>query len=275
MGPTIAPPQVEFMPDTGDMPKVDLNADLGESDSVLPSDLAILDQVTSANVACGFHAGSRSVMEGTCRAALERGVAVGAHVSYRDRDGFGRRALDIPNGQLLADIVEQCVILSEVLESLGGTVSYVKPHGALYHRMGVDREVASAVVAAVRDSDIPVVVAQAGTLVVELAQRSGVGVAREAFADRAYRADGTLVPRDRPGSVIDSPDEVARRGVSLVVDGGIETDDGSWLAVECDSLCVHGDTPGAAVAASATRAALEAAGVTVGSFIPTSGRTPT
>jgi 5-oxoprolinase (ATP-hydrolysing) subunit A len=259
------------MPDTGSMPKVDLNADLGESDSVLPSDLAILDQVTSANVACGFHAGSRSVMEGTCRAALQRDVTIGAHVSYRDREGFGRRTLEVSDSRLLADIVEQCAILSEVLESLGGTVSYVKPHGALYNRMGVDPQVAAVVVAAVQRSGIPVVLALAGTVVLDLARRSGVTVAREGFADRAYRSDGSLEPRGRPGAVIDDPHEVARRGVSLVVHGGIETVEGSWLAVECDSLCVHGDTPGAAAAASATRTALESAGVTLGSFVPASG----
>jgi UPF0271 protein len=259
------------MLDTGDMPKVDLNADLGESDSVLPSDLAILDQVTSANVACGFHAGSRPVMEGTCRSALERGVVIGAHVSYRDREGFGRRPLDVPDSRLLADIVEQCTILSEVLEPLGGTVAYVKPHGALYHRMGIDPQVASVVMAGLRATGIPVLLAQAGTVIVELAQRSGVGVAREGFADRAYQSDGTLVPRSQEDSVIDDPDEVARRGLSLVANGGIETVDGSWLSVQCDSLCVHGDTPGAAAAAASTRATLESAGVTIESFLA-SGR---
>ncbi|MGO9029990.1 MAG: LamB/YcsF family protein [Acidimicrobiales bacterium] len=250
------------------MPKVDLNADLGESESLLPSDVAILASVTSANVACGFHAGSREVMEATCRAAVERGVTIGAHVSYRDRDGFGRRVLDVTEDRLLADIVEQCTTLAEVAASVGGVVAYVKPHGALYHRMGVDPGVASVVVAALETSGVAMLLAQAGSVVIEVARRSGVDVAREAFADRSYRADGTLVPRIEPGAVIDDPGEMARRGLSLVGRSGVEGVDGSWVSVECESLCVHGDSPGAADAAHAIRVALESAGVTIGPFVP-------
>jgi 5-oxoprolinase (ATP-hydrolysing) subunit A len=245
---------------------VDLNADLGEAESLLPSDLAILASVTSANIACGFHAGTREVMLATCRAAVERRVVVGAHVSYRDREGFGRRPLDVPAAQLRADLEEQLEALAVEAGRAGTTVAYVKPHGALYHRMGSDPEVAGVVVASLRTSGVGTLLAPPGSLVVELATSVGITVALEAFADRAYRTDGTLVARDQPGAVIEDPSEVARRAVSLVTGGGVEGVDDSWVEVACDSLCVHGDTPGAVAAVAAVREALGSAGVTLAPF---------
>jgi 5-oxoprolinase (ATP-hydrolysing) subunit A len=245
---------------------VDLNADLGEADSLLPSDLAILSSVTSANVACGFHAGSREVMLATCRAAVDRGVVVGAHVSYRDREGFGRRPLEVAAEVLLADLVEQLEALAAEADRAGTAVAYAKPHGALYHRMGIDREVAEVVVEALGRGEVGTLLAPPGSTVVEVARSAGLSVALEAFADRAYRADGTLVPRGEPGAVVDDPSEVARRAVSLVVDGRVRGEDGSWVAVACDSLCIHGDTLGAAEAVGAVREALGSAGVSIAPF---------
>jgi UPF0271 protein len=249
---------------------VDLNADLGEAETLLSSDLAILDWVTSANLSCGFHAGNPTVIRASLVAALERGVTVGAHVSYRDRQGFGRRPMEVPAPRLRADIVEQFGILADIAATAGGSVAYIKPHGALYNRMGVDEAVAAIVVDAVHECGIQMLVAQAGTEVTGLAARAGLRVIPEAFADRGYLRDGRLVPRSDPDAVFVDPEVVAQRALSLVTRGGIEATDGSWLAVECESLCVHGDTPSAAVSAQATRLALDAAGVTVRSFAPRS-----
>ena len=280
---------------------IDLNADLGEADELGPSDVAVLDSISSASIACGFHAGSPAVMRATSVAAAARGVAIGAHVSYRDRAGFGRRDRDVPAKQLLADIEEQIGLLRQVVESIGGAtagpldeatagattrpaagptagaaeaiarpaakVTYVKAHGALYNRMGRDPETASVVIEAVRRCDPPMMLlAQAGTDIVERGREAGLVVVGEAFCDRAYRPDGSLVPRHEPGAVITDPDEVARRAVSLVLDGGIEATDGYWLAIMADSFCIHGDSPGAAESTRAARAALIDAGVGIRAF---------
>ncbi len=249
---------------------MDLNADLGEAETLLPSDLAILECVTSANLSCGFHAGNLTAIQASLVAALERGVTVGADVSYRDRQGFGRRPREVPAPQLRADIVEQYGILVGLAGDAGGSVPYIKPHGALYHRMGVDSAVAAVVVEAVKECGVSLLVAQAGTVVAELAGEAGLEVIAEAFADRGYLGDGRLVPRDDPDAVVSDPQVVAKRAISLVTRGGIEAADGSWLPVACETLCVHGDTPSASVSARETRRALEAAGVAVRSFAPRS-----
>ena len=244
---------------------IDLNADLGEADNLTPSDVAVLDSISSASIACGFHAGSADVMQATSAAANARGVAIGAHVSYRDRDGFGRRELEVPPEQLLADIEEQIALLRQAAGP--AEVRYVKPHGALYNRMGRDPDTASVVIEAVRRCDPPVMLlAQAGTDVLDRGRDAGLVVVGEAFCDRTYRPDGALVSRSEPGAVITDPDEVARRAVSLVLHGGIEATDGYWLAIMADSLCVHGDSPGAAESTRASRAALIEAGITIRSF---------
>lgn len=248
---------------------IDLNADLGEADNLTPTDVAVLDSISSASIACGYHAGSQEVMRATSVAAKARGVAIGAHVSYRDRAGFGRRELEVPPDQLTADIGGQVALLRQVAAEaeVNAEVTYVKPHGALYTRMGRDPETAAVVIEAVRRCDPPVMLlAQAGTDVVGRGREAGLVVVGEAFCDRAYRPDGTLVPRSEPEAVITDPDQVARRAVSLVLDGGLEAVGGYWLAIMADSLCVHGDSPGAAESTRAVRAALTDAGITIRAF---------
>jgi UPF0271 protein len=255
------------MLNTGTMEAVDLNADLAEGVSLTAGDLALLDVVTSANLACGFHAGNRVVMRAAAAVCRDRGIAIGAHVSYRDPQGFGRRAIERASELLVADIVEQCAALADEAEAVGGHVDYVKPHGALYHRMGVDAAVAASVVDAVQRGPAPVLVAQPGTAVVEVARRAGVRVVFEGFPDRGYLRSGALTDRGEPGAVIEDPAAVAERARSLVERGGVTAVDGAWTPVEVDTLCIHGDTPGAAAAARAVRSALVAAGILIRSFL--------
>jgi 5-oxoprolinase (ATP-hydrolysing) subunit A len=245
---------------------VDLNGDCGESFGrwTLGDDEALLTVLTSANVACGFHAGDPSTLRRTVAAAAGLGVAVGAQVSYRDLAGFGRRFVDVPPDELADEVLYQLGALAGFARAAGTRVSYLKPHGALYHAVGQHEEQARAVLRAVTDFDPGLaVVGLPGSLFLELAGRAGLAVRREAFADRGYRPDGTLVPRGRPGAVLHDPAQVAARAVRMVRDGVVEADDGTLVEVRCDSLCVHGDTPGAVAIARAVREALEAAGVTV------------
>ncbi len=255
------------MPDDGEVWAVDVNADLAEGDRLAAADLDVLDAVSSASLACGFHAGGPDVMRDTAAACVARGVTIGAHVSYRDRDGFGRRVLHVPPVDLVRDIMDQWVALTAEVDAVGGTVSFVKPHGALYTQMGTDPSVAEAVVHAVTDVGGGTLVAQAGTLVVDRARRAGLRVVPEGFPDRAYLRDGRLVSRTEPGALIDDPGEVGRRAVSLIRRGGVEAIDGTWTAVDAETLCIHGDTSGAADTARAVRTALEGHGVVVRSFV--------
>ena len=254
------------MLNTGSMLVVDLNADLAEGDVLSHRDLRVLDVVTSASLACGFHAGGPEVMRSTAAACLDRGVAIGAHVSYRDRDGFGRRDVRTSPTALVRDIVEQWTALARQVEAVGGTVSFVKPHGALYHRMGVDPAVATAVVDAVAEVGGRSLVAQAGTVVVTMARRAGLRVVPEGFPDRAYLAGGQLAPRTEPGALVGDPATVGRRAVVLARHGGAEAVDGTWTAIEVETLCVHGDHQRADETARAVRSALEAEGIGVRSF---------
>ncbi|MFJ4717153.1 LamB/YcsF family protein [Streptomyces sp. NPDC088785] len=248
---------------------MDLNADLGEGFGrwALTDDEALLSVVTSANVACGFHAGDPSVMRRVCALAAARGVRIGAQVSYRDLAGFGRRAMDVPPDELAAEVAYQIGALRVFAEAAGSTVSYVKPHGALYNRTVADAEQARAVVAGVllAGGGLPVL-GLPGSHLLAAAREAGLTPVREAFADRAYTRAGTLVPRREPGAVVEDPDAVVRRAVGFAVDGGVEAADGGRIAVAARSLCVHGDTPGAARTAARVRAALEDAGVAVGAF---------
>lgn len=253
---------------------VDLNADLAEGASLTPSDRAVLDVVTSASLACGFHAGSPAVMQAAAGACVERGVAVGAHVSFRDRDGFGRRVLDVPPRVVTADILEQVAGLAAAVTPEGATIAYLKPHGALYNQMGIDPALAAAVVEATRATGVGTLVGQMPSAIVVPAQEAGLTVIPEAFPDRGYRGDGRLVARGEPGALVEDPAQVAERALSLVVRGGIESIDGHWAAVEVATVCVHGDSPGAAGTARAVRDALESAGVTVRAFSGVSGVTP-
>lgn len=245
---------------------IDLNSDLGESFGAwsMGDDAAMLRLVSSANVACGFHAGDASTMLATCRLAAENGVAVGAHVSYRDLAGFGRRSMDVPPDTLRDEVLYQLAALSGIARVAGTRVTYVKPHGALYNRIVADRGQAEAVASAVAafDTGLPVL-GLAGSAIAEAARDAGLGFVREAFVDRGYRPDGTLVPRTEPGAVLDGDTAIAERAVRLATEGRVVAADGTDIQVQVDSLCVHGDTPGAVAMAAAVRTALADAGVRV------------
>jgi UPF0271 protein len=253
------------------MTVVDLNADLGESFGrwTLGDDAAMLDVVSSANVACGFHAGDPTTLWSVCRAAAAAGVAVGAQVGYRDLAGFGRRFIDMAPADLTADVVYQIGALDALARMAGTRVTYVKPHGALYHAAAIHEGQARAVVDAVLGVDPRLtLLGMPGSAMLRLARASGLPTVAEAFADRAYQADGSLVPRGEDGAVLHDPDVVAARAVRMVLEGVVVADDGSQVRVTPGSMCVHGDTPGAVSIATAVRAGLEAAGVQVASFAP-------
>jgi UPF0271 protein len=248
---------------------IDLNADLAEGFGrwTLTDDEAMLSVVTSANVACGFHAGDPSTMRRVCDIAAERGVRIGAQVSYRDLAGFGRRAMDVPAQELADEVTYQIGSLQVFARAAGAAVAYVKPHGALYNRVVADHEQATAVAAGVwlADPSLPVLCLPGSAMHAE-AHRFGLPTVDEAFVDRAYTAEGTLVPRTSPGAVITDPERVARRAVTLARERRVTTEDGASVPVGARSLCLHGDTPGAVELAKRVRAALESAGVRVEAF---------
>ncbi|WP_104043326.1 LamB/YcsF family protein [Arthrobacter sp. ZGTC412] len=248
---------------------MDLNADLGESFGSwnMGDDPSMFRLVTSANVACGFHAGDPVTMLDSCRAAYELDVTVGAHVGYRDLAGFGRRSLDMSFDELFGDVLYQLGALDGVAHAVGASVDYVKPHGALYNRLVHDADQASAVVAAVNSYDpgLPIL-GLPGSELLKQAQEAGHPVFIEAFVDRAYMADGTLVPRSQEGAVLHDVDAIVERAVRLATKGEVLALDGTLVQVQPDSLCIHGDTPGAVEMAAAVRAGLEAAGVELESF---------
>jgi 5-oxoprolinase (ATP-hydrolysing) subunit A len=248
---------------------MDLNSDLGEGFGTwrLGDDAAMLDLVTSANVACGFHAGDPRTLLATCERAIERGVVIGAQVGYRDLAGFGRRFIDYEAPDLMAEIVYQIGALDGLARAAGDRVLYVKPHGALYNTIVHHEQQAAAVVDAVRryDPDLPVL-GLPGSVFLHLAEEAGLRTVREAFADRGYHPDGTLVSRREPGALLHDPAEVAERMVRLATERTLVAIDGSVIKIEADSICVHGDSPGAVAMASAVAGALAAAGVPVNAF---------
>jgi UPF0271 protein len=248
---------------------LDLNSDLGEGYGhwTLGDDDALLEVVTSANVACGFHAGDPATIDRTVRSAVERGVAIGAQVSYPDLVGFGRREMDVPPDDLTADVLYQLGALEAFAKAAGSRVRYVKPHGALYHRIAGDPVQAAAVVEAIRryDPTLPLLTLP-GSAAMKAAGEAGIAAVGEGFADRAYTAEGHLRSRREPGAVLHDPDQVAARAVRMATDGRVETVDGGEVAVEIRSLCIHGDTPGAIALAKAVRAALDRAGVRLEAF---------
>jgi 5-oxoprolinase (ATP-hydrolysing) subunit A len=251
--------------------RIDLNSDLGESFGrwELGDDEAVLGLVTSANVACGFHAGDPSVLLRTCEQAAERGVVVGAQVSYRDLAGFGRRFMEMDAAELTAEVVYQIGALQGICSVAGTTVRYVKPHGALYNAVVHHESQAAAVVEAVRRYDPSLaILGLPGSVLLELAEQAGLPTVTEAFADRGYTSEGTLVPRSQRGALLHDPDEVATRVVRLVTEGRITAVDGTEITMRADSVCVHGDSPGAVEMASAVRKALTGAGVEIGPFAP-------
>jgi len=248
---------------------VDLNCDLGEGFSrwSLGDDEHLLEIVTSANVACGYHAGDPTTMRRVTATAAANGVAVGAHVSYRDLAGFGRRAMDVPAGELADEVLYQIGALDAFCRRAGDRVRYVKPHGALYNRTVDDEAQAGAVVAAVTAWGALPVLGLPGSALLRAAQRAGLPTVVEAFADRAYTPAGTLVPRSVPGAVVDDPDTVVARAVGMAVSRTVTAADGSTVAVDARSLCLHGDTTGAVESARRLRAALLTAGVRVAAFV--------
>jgi UPF0271 protein len=250
---------------------IDLNSDLGEGYGpwTMGDDEALLDIVSSANIACGFHAGDPSIMRRTVELAAERGVAIGAHVSYPDRRGFGRYDLNIPPDQVQDDVLYQIGALEAFARSAGTRVSYVKPHGALYNAIAVDRALARAVIAAVSafDPSMPLLT-QPGGAAAEVAAAADAPCRHEGFADRAYLPTGQLVPRSRQGAVLTEPDAVSQRVLDMVQTHEVTTIEGQTIPLHVDSICLHGDTPGAVTLARAVRDRLTNAGVHIEAFCP-------
>lgn len=230
-------------------------------------DAAMLDIVSSANVACGFHAGDPSIMRAVCRSAAERGVAIGAHVSYRDIAGFGRRFIDVDPCELADDVTYQIGALDAFARSAGTRVAYVKPHGALYNTIGHHEQQAAAVVAGIAAFRPLPIMGLPGSAVLRLAAAAGLPIVGEAFVDRAYNSDGTLVARSHPGAVLSSVAVIAARALTIACTATVIAIDGTTISIAADSLCVHGDTPGAVAIATTVRAALEDADVMIASFV--------
>lgn len=249
--------------------RIDLNADLGESFGrwVLGDDAALLTVVTSANVACGFHAGDPTVLRRACTGAVEQGVAIGAQVGYRDLAGFGRRFIDADPAELADDVLYQIGALAGTARPSGGRIAYVKPHGALYNAIVHHEKQAEAVARAVREYDpsLPVL-GLPGSAWLRAAEKEGLVPVREAFADRAYTPEGTLVSRREPGAVLHDPEQIAQRCLRIVHGEPIEAVDGTPVQVRAESICVHGDSPGAVAIARQVSEALIGAGVAVRPF---------
>ena len=249
--------------------KMDLNSDLGESFGAwsMGDDAAMLDIVSSANVACGFHAGDAAGILATLKAAQARGVVVGAHVAYRDLAGFGRRNMDVASSDLVADVIYQIGALQGMARAAGTAVKYVKPHGALYNTIAQDKRQATDVINAIKAIDSSLVLmALAGSPLIAWARDAGLTVVAEAFADRGYTPQGALVSRREKGAVLHDEKLIAERMLKLVRDGVIEAVDGSLVRVEADSICVHGDSPGAVAIARQVRLRFEQEGVKIASF---------
>ncbi|MDT0303510.1 LamB/YcsF family protein [Streptomonospora wellingtoniae] len=249
--------------------RIDLNSDLGESfgNWRLGDDSALLSVVTSANVACGFHAGDPTVLRDACTGAVERGVAIGAQVGYRDLAGFGRRFIDMPSAELTNDVLYQIGALEAMAHAAGGRVRYVKPHGALYNAIVHHEDQAAAVAEAVAlyDPGLPVL-GLPGSVWLHRAGQAGLRTVREAFADRAYTPEGTLVSRREPGAVLHDAEEIARRCLDMVRGEPVAAVDGTPVRIQAESLCVHGDSPGAVGIARAVAERLRGAGVELAPF---------
>ncbi|MCF1463302.1 MULTISPECIES: LamB/YcsF family protein [Rhizobium/Agrobacterium group] len=252
------------------MAAIDLNSDLGESYGAwsMGDDAAMLAVVSSANIACGFHAGDPSGIWKTVKAAAENGVSIGAHVSYPDRVGFGRRDMDVTSEELIADVIYQIGALKGMAAAANTRVTYVKPHGALYNRIANDARQGQAVIDAVKAIDPSLVLmGLAGAPILDLARTSGLSTVAEAFADRAYTPQGQLVSRREAGAVLHDAEKIASRMVQLARQGTLEAIDGSVIKVEAQSICVHGDSPGAVAIAQEIRKRFEAEGIAVQPFV--------
>ena len=246
------------------MASVDLNCDVGESFGAwrLGADEAILAQVSSANIACGFHAGDPATMRKTVSLAIDHGVALGAHPGLPDLAGFGRRIIEITTDEAYDMVAYQVGALAAFAAARNARLAHVKPHGALYNMAATRRPLAEAIVRAVREVDPELMLfGLAGSALIEAAKALGVVAIEEVFADRRYLADGTLVPRSEPGAVIADTDVAVRQAVGMVRDGAVTAIDGTRLPVRAGTICIHGDTPGAAEHARVLREALGAASI--------------
>jgi UPF0271 protein len=240
---------------------IDLNADVGES---VGDDEGVLPSVSSANIACGFHAGTPTIMRSTVQLSRRHGVAVGAHPGFQDLEGFGRREMQLSGAELETVVAYQIGALAAIAAAEGVRLTHVKPHGALYNMAARDADMAGAIARAVRAVDASLVLfGLSGSHLIAAGERAGLRVASEVFADRGYRADGSLVPRGMPGSVMTDAAEVARRAVEMAAHQAVTAVDGTGVSVRADTICIHGDTPGAAMLARAVRDGLEAAGIAV------------
>ncbi|CDH32733.1 LamB/YcsF family protein [Xenorhabdus bovienii] len=249
---------------------IDLNSDLGESFGQwkMGNDAEMLGIVSSANVACGFHAGDPVGILQTLKSAKENQVVIGAHVSYPDLVGFGRRNMDIASHELTADVIYQIGALQGLALAAGTSVRYVKPHGALYNTIANDERQALAVIEGILVIDPNLaLVGLAGSNILRLAQEKGLKTIAEAFADRAYTAAGELVSRREAGAVLHDANLVAQRMLQLVTEGGVDSIDGKFTPIKADSICVHGDSPGALDMAKQVKKVLQQAGITIQSFI--------
>lgn len=253
------------------MPRIDLNCDMGESFGAwkMGNDEAVLGHVTSANIACGMHAGDPGTMRATVRAALANGVAIGAHPGFPDLQGFGRRAMTLTPSQAYETVLYQVGALAGFARAAGGRLSHVKAHGMLYNMAAKDAALAEAIAQAVRDFDDSLVLyGLAGSVLIGAAEKAGLRAASEVFADRTYQDDGSLTPRSQPGSMIDEVDAAIAQVKRMVLEGVVRSVSGKDVPVKADTLCIHGDQPGAVVFAQAIRDALRQAGVEVGALAP-------
>ncbi len=240
---------------------IDLNADLGEG---CDTDEALLELVSSANIACGWHAGGANAMRECVRWAVAKGVSIGAHPSFNDPENFGRKEMDLPAEEIYAGVLYQLGALSAIAQAEGGRVVHVKPHGALYNQAARDARVADAIVSAVHDFDPSVAVfALAGSGLVTAAREAGLVAIEEVFADRGYRADGSLVPRSQPGALLDDEELVLERTLAMVREQRVLSVDGQWVPLNAQTVCLHGDGPHALAFARRIREAFDKAGVEV------------
>ncbi|MGH8657879.1 MAG: 5-oxoprolinase subunit PxpA [Gammaproteobacteria bacterium] len=240
---------------------IDLNADVGEG---CGQDEALLELVSSANIACGWHAGSADIMRRTVRSALAHGVAIGAHPSFPDREGFGRREMRLPADPMYAAMLYQIGALSAIARAESACLSHVKPHGALYNQAACDKHLADTLVAAIRDVDpcLRVVGLASGELIAA-ARRAGLSAIEEVFADRRYNADGTLVKRERPGALITDAEAAVAQTLAIVTSGEVTALDGRVVPMRADTVCLHGDSVHALVLAQRIRQALQQAGIVI------------
>jgi 5-oxoprolinase (ATP-hydrolysing) subunit A len=248
------------------MPTIDFNSDLGESFGVykLGADREVLRHITSANIACGFHAGDPRTIRATVRAAVEANVAIGAHPGYNDLHGFGRRAIPMSADEIYDITVYQIGAVKAFAEASGGRLAHVKAHGALYNVAARNHEVATALCAAVRDVDRNLIFyGLSGSKLVDAANEAGLRCAQEVFADRTYQDDGSLTPRSDPRALITDADIAVEQVMSMLETRRVRSVNGNWVDVQPDTLCIHGDQPGAAEFAAAVSGALKAAGVTI------------